>query len=105
MWNKNFYNQKVKIKFLENIDTITSQDLKGFFVGWGNPPSPETHLEILKNSDFKILAIDAETNKVVGFINAISDKVLSAYIPLLEVLPKYQKQGIGKELTKEYWKN
>ena len=46
-----------------------------------------------------ILAIDEQTDQVIGFINAISDKTLSAYIPLLEVLPKYQKQGIGKELV------
>ena len=30
----------------------------------------------------------------------ISDGVLSAYIPLLEVLPKYKNKGIGKELVK-----
>ena len=27
------------------------------------------------------------------------DGVLSAYIPLLEVLPKYQSKGIGKDLA------
>ncbi len=37
---------------------------------------------------------------MVGFINAISDGVLSAYIPLLEVLPAYQGQGIGTELAR-----
>lgn len=36
---------------------------------------------------------------VVGFITAITDHVLSAYIPLLEVLPSYQGQGIGLELV------
>jgi GNAT superfamily N-acetyltransferase len=46
------------------------------------------------------LALDTEQNKVVGFINAISDQILSTYIPLLEVLPNYQKRGIGKELVK-----
>ena len=30
---------------------------------------------------------------------AISDGVISAYIPLLEVLPDFQGRGIGKELT------
>jgi ribosomal protein S18 acetylase RimI-like enzyme len=29
---------------------------------------------------------------------------LSAYIPLLEVLPKYQKYGIGQELTRQMLK-
>ena len=40
-----------------------------------------------------------DDNKVVGFINAISDGILSAYIPLLEVLPSYRSKGIGKELV------
>ncbi len=38
--------------------------------------------------------IDDINNKVVGFITAISDGVISAYIPLLEVLPKYQNMKI-----------
>jgi ribosomal protein S18 acetylase RimI-like enzyme len=37
---------------------------------------------------------------VVGFVTAISDGVLSAYIPLLEVLPEYQGRGIGAELVR-----
>ena len=35
---------------------------------------------------------------MIGFITAITDKTLAAYIPFLEVLPDYQKKGIGKEL-------
>lgn len=46
------------------------------------------------------LAIDEETGNVEGFIQAISDGVLSAYIPLLEVLPEYQRKGIGTDLIK-----
>ena len=37
---------------------------------------------------------------MIGFINAISDKTLAAYIPLLEVVSGYRKQGIGTELVK-----
>lgn len=37
---------------------------------------------------------------VAGFITAISDEVLSAYIPFLEVLPEYQRQGIGRKLAR-----
>ncbi len=74
--------------------------LQGFFIGWDKHPSLEKFFEVLKNSEYKILAIDSETNKVIGFINAISDKVLTAYVPLLEVLPEYQHQGIGSELVK-----
>jgi GNAT superfamily N-acetyltransferase len=85
---------------VDSIEECTPENLKGFFVGWPNPPSPEKHLEILAGSDEIVLAIDDDTGRVVGFVNAISDRVLSAYIPLLEVLPEYQKQGIGRELMR-----
>ena len=86
------------INYTDSAAGITPDRLKGFFVGWPNPPSPETHLKLLKGSDHIILARDSQSEQVVGFVNAISDNVLAAYIPLLEVLPEYQKQGIGSEL-------
>ena len=88
------------INYTDSPEGIGPDDLKGFFVGWPNPPSPDKHLEILIKSNAIVLAIDETTGQVVGFINAISDGVLSAYIPLLEVLPEYQKQGIGTELVR-----
>lgn len=81
-----------------NINDISTDMLDGFFVGWVNQPSQETHLQLLQNSNKVIIAIDENTDKVVGFITAVSDGVLSAYIPLYEVLPEYQNKGIGKEL-------
>lgn len=88
------------ITYRDNLENIKAEDLEGFFVGWPNPPQPETHYKILEQSSYIWLAIDEESGKVVGFINAVSDKVLSAYIPLLEVLPDYQGKGIGGELVK-----
>ncbi len=87
------------ITYIDSLENITVNQLKGnFFVGWPNPPSPETHLRLLKGS-FKVwLALD--NLQVVGFISAISDDVLAAFIPNLEVLPDYQGRGIGSELTK-----
>lgn len=79
---------------------ITPAMLTEFFVDWPNPPSPETHLRILAGSHSIVLAIDDETSRVIGFINAISDGVLTAYIPLLEVLPAYQSLGIGSDLVR-----
>ncbi len=73
---------------------------EGFFKGWPNPPSLAMHKQILEGSFKAIVAVDGETRKIIGFINAISDGVLSAYIPLLEVLSEYQNQGIGTELIK-----
>ncbi|MCA9903890.1 MAG: GNAT family N-acetyltransferase [Anaerolineae bacterium] len=87
------------IRYLTSVDGITVDQLRGgFFEGWLNPPAPEVHLRILQNSAFVMLALDDDA--VVGFVNAISDHVLAAYIPLLEVLPNYRRQGIGGELMK-----
>jgi ribosomal protein S18 acetylase RimI-like enzyme len=74
--------------------------LDGYFVGWSDPPSPERHLKILNGSSIAILAIDDEHRRVAGFITAITDGSLAAYIPLLEVLPEYQGRGIGSELVR-----
>lgn len=79
---------------------VTATHLAGFFVGWPNPPSPETHLRILAGSRFVVLARDGAAGPVVGFINAVGDGVLTAYIPLLEVLTAYRGQGIGQELVR-----
>lgn len=85
---------------------IYSNDLRdieieeGFFNGWPNPPNKDKHRLILEKAYKTIVAIDSKTDKIIGFVNAISDGILSAYIPLLEVLPEYQKQGIGSELVK-----
>lgn len=84
------------VQYTEKIEDLGPENLTGFFVGWPNPPSPETHLAILRGSYRVVLAKDGE--RVIGFVNAISDGVLAAFVPLLEVLPEYQGQGIGSEL-------
>ena len=90
--------------YKNELDGISSDMLNGFFVDWPNPPNPETHLKLLKNSSKVIIAMDSKSNQVVGFITAISDGVLSAYIPFLEVLPAYKNKGIGKELVQRMLK-
>ncbi|MDQ3193680.1 MAG: GNAT family N-acetyltransferase [Bacteroidota bacterium] len=90
--------------YSESADNISSEMLNGFFVGWKMFPTTEKHLELLKCSQYRIIATDDEKNIVVGFITAVSDKVLSAYIPFLEVLPLYHNKGIGSELVKRMLK-
>ena len=85
--------------YTTDIAQVNEDMLHGFFVDWPNPPSRAAHMRIFKGSYLVWLAVDTEAGKVVGFINAVSDGVLSAYIPLLEVLPEYQGQGIGSELV------
>jgi ribosomal protein S18 acetylase RimI-like enzyme len=88
------------IRYRDSLVGVALGDLAGFFVGWPHPPTPETHLRLLAGSDHVVLAIDDGTGNVVGFVTAITDGVLSGFIPLLEVLPAYQGQGIGQELTR-----
>ena len=87
------------IRYLNAADGIRPHQLEGFFEGWPSPPSPDTHIEILRGSYRAVLAVDDEVDRVVGFITAVSDGVLAAYIPLLEVLPSYRRRGIGRELV------
>ena len=88
------------IAYVDSVETLTPDRLIGFFVGWPNPPSPEAHLRLLAGSDHVVLAVDQRSGRVVGFVTAISDGVLSAYVPHLEVLPAYQGRGIGTELMR-----
>jgi GNAT superfamily N-acetyltransferase len=87
-----------RIRYTTSTEGIRPSELRGFFVGWPDPPSPETHRRLLAGSDEVVLAIDDEAGRVVGFVTALTDRALSAYVPLLEVLPEYQKEGIAKEL-------
>lgn len=88
------------IAYKTSAEDVTADQLTGgFFEGWPNPPSPETHLRILQSSDHIVLAVDGE--QVVGFVTAISDGVLSAFVTLFEVLPEYQERGIGHSLMNQ----
>ncbi len=86
------------IRYAESLDDIASDALRGFFVGWRAPRTPEEHLKILERSDHVVIAIDG--GRVIGFVTALSDGIQTAFIPLLEVLPEYQNCGIGTELVR-----
>jgi len=88
------------IEYTDCCDDLTPKQVDGFFIGWPNPPSPGTLLKILKGSTHIVVAIDDESGHVVGFINAVADGVLAAYIPLLEVLPDFQHKQIGTQLVR-----
>jgi ribosomal protein S18 acetylase RimI-like enzyme len=87
------------ISYRDSAVGVTPEQLGGFFQGWPNQPGPSKHLAILQGSDHVVLAFDGA--RVVGFISATSDGVLSAHVPLLEVLSEYQGRGIGSELVRQ----
>jgi ribosomal protein S18 acetylase RimI-like enzyme len=88
------------IRYTSSLEGVTPDRLVGFFEGWPNHPTPDRHVEILRASDAVALAIDDETGRVVGFGTAVSDGILAAYIPLLEVLPEHRNRGIGGRLMR-----
>ena len=89
------------VVYTTDVAQVSAADLQGFFVGWPVRPCPERHLEILRGSDHVILAREGDAaGRIVGFVTAITDGALSAFIPLLEVLPERQGEGIGTELVR-----
>ena len=89
------------ITYTDSLDGIAAEHLNGFFENWRRRPTAQTHLRLLRGSDHVVLALDDESGRVVGFVTAIADGVLAAYLPLLEVLPDYRGHGIGRRLLRE----
>ena len=86
--------------YTDDLASVREDMLHGFFVGWPRRPSAGQHLAVLRGSYRSVVAIDDADDRVAGFVNMLSDGVLTAFIPWLEVLPGYQGQGIGGELMR-----
>ena len=71
------------VRYTTSLEGIKADALDGgFWVGWPTPPTADQHLAILQGSEVVVLAIDDETGRVVGFVTAVGDGVLAAYLPL-----------------------
>ncbi|MEU4541739.1 GNAT family N-acetyltransferase [Nonomuraea dietziae] len=89
------------ITYTDDLRAISEEHLQGgFFAGWPAAPSPEQHLAVLRGSYRAIVAMDESSGQAVGFVTMVSDGVLTAFVPWLEVLPGYQSRGIGSELMR-----
>jgi ribosomal protein S18 acetylase RimI-like enzyme len=86
--------------YSDDMSGVAVADLAGFFVGWPAAPTASQHLAVLSGSYRAVVARVAGRTDVVGFVNMISDGVLTAFIPWLEVLPAHQDQGVGSELMR-----
>ena len=75
------------IRYTDDLTCIRVDMLQGFFAGWPRRPSAAQHLAVLRGSYRSVVAIDDAVDRVAGFVNMISDGVLTAFIPWLEVLP------------------
>ncbi len=88
------------IQFKNIKEGVRNYSVGTFFVGWPKKPSQDVFYKTIEGADYVVLAIDPKTNTIIGYITAISDGVLSAFIPFLEVDAEYQKLGIGHNLVK-----
>ncbi len=78
---------------------LVGLEMTGFFDGWPNKPNESVLQKSIENADYIVLAIDTEKKKLAGYITALSDDALAAYIPFLEVEKNYQHKGIGHMLV------
>lgn len=86
------------IKFIDSVAALSPQNIpEGFCEGWATPLSPKDHYEVLCRASHCVVAV--VDGSMIGFVTAISDGILTAYIPLLEVLPQHRGRGIGSELV------
>ena len=77
---------------------LLSVSVADFFDGWRTAPGQDRFEAALRGSyAVEIAVADA---RVVGFVNAISDGVATAFIPWLEVTRPYRGRGIGSELMR-----
>jgi GNAT superfamily N-acetyltransferase len=88
------------IRYTDSLVALSPTRLQGFCADWKTPPSPGRLFKALKGSSHVVLAIDEDTRRVIGYVNAVTDGLMCAFIPLLEVLPEYRGQGIGTELVR-----
>ena len=89
----------VRIEYRTSAAGLRWEQLDGFFVGWPVRPSAATLLSHLERAYRCVVAVDVSADdRVVGFATAVSDGLLTASIPLVEVLPGWHERGIGTEL-------
>jgi GNAT superfamily N-acetyltransferase len=88
----------VAVAYLSGYQEGLDLRVTDFFESWPQPPTEAVFHDAMRGSyavEFAII-----DGRVIGFINAISDGVATAFIPWLEVVPEYRGQGIGAALVR-----
>ena len=84
--------------YSESLESVDDADLEGFLLHWDFTPPAGTLLRMLKASSVVILARDPDSSQICGYVAALTDHVVCAYISAIEVRPEYRKRGIGMAL-------
>jgi len=87
------------------IKDFSENDLEELFlsVAWSSGKHPDKLVIAMQNSDMVLSAWDG--NKLIGLINALSDKIMTVYFHYLLVNPEYQSKGIGITLINKIVKH
>lgn len=88
----------MQVRYSSDLEDFKSAEVEGFFDGWPEPPDNLMFRHILEGSQHVVLALDGD--RLIGFCTALTDGVLCAFIPLLEVHREYRGKGIGTELVR-----
>ena len=91
--------RSIHVTYHHDATALTEADLGAFFVGWPQPPTPAERVAIVQAADEVVVARNAD-GAVIGFATALTDHRFAAYIPLVEVLPAHQGQGIGSRMVR-----
>jgi GNAT superfamily N-acetyltransferase len=83
----------------KTIKDFTEKELETLFlsVQWSSGKYPDRLKIAMNNSDTVISAWDGA--KLIGLMNALSDKIMTVYFHYLLVMPEYHSQGIGRTLV------
>lgn len=82
-------------KLLERIPTVTEYQFLRNSVGWSTV-SDEAVNQSLKNSLFSVCIV--RNNKIIAIGRVIGDAGIYYYIQDVIVLPKFQRNGLGKKI-------
>lgn len=86
----------MQIEYLDHLPDDLTLEAADFFHGWKTAPDSAWFRTIL-NAAWAV-EVAVRQGRVIGFINAISDGVATAFIPWLEVIEKERGRGIGSVL-------
>jgi len=84
----------------QSTQTLPAEKLQSLFlsVNWSSGNYPDKLTEAMKHCGAVFTAWDGE--ELVGLVNVLDDKIMTAYVHFLLVHPNYQGKGIGKELLR-----
>ena len=77
---------------------VQESDLEGLLSQWDFTPPAGTLRKMLKSSSVAVVAREPGSTRVVGYVAALTDRVVCGYISALEARPEYRHQGIGTAL-------